>query len=197
MDIPEESFVMNARSVTARSGFGSAGGSSPRMAHGGHFTMALTGKYPLELSATTLALLATITLASPARADRCDDLAAQLKGHIDGLSVGKTAANVIYLAHPAAKQLRLGCASRKVSNDLFATAEPRKPKPQFLDLVAKASAVIFTVPLDDMLKGVTRCISRMGILRGNDIKLRFRRLDMHCTRSRTEATIAISRNRDE
>src|SRR3954454_1828442 len=121
-------------------------------------------------------------LASPAFADACDDLAAQLKGHIDGLAVGKTAANVIYLSHPAAKDLRLGCASRRVSNELLATSDARKPKPEFLKLVAKAAAVIFTVPVDDMSKGASRCLSRLGILRGDDIRLRFRRLDMHCTR---------------
>jgi hypothetical protein len=144
-----------------------------------------------------LALLATIALGSPARADRCDDLAGQLKGQIDGLSVGKTAANVIYLAHPAAKQLRLGCASRSISNELLATSDDRKPKPEFLSLVAKAAAVIFTVPLDDTLKGATRCIMRMGILRGDDIRMRFRRLDMHCTRTKTDATITIARGKDE
>jgi hypothetical protein len=144
-----------------------------------------------------LALLATVALASPAHADACDDLAAQLKGHIDGLSVGKTAANVIYLSHPAAKDLRLGCASRKVSNELLATSEARKPKPEFVSLVAKAAAVIFTVPVDDTLKGASRCISRMGILRGDDIRMRFRRLDLHCTRTKTSATITISRGKDQ
>ena len=144
-----------------------------------------------------LVLLATIALASPARADRCDDLAAQLKGQIDGLSVGKTAANVIYLSHPAARQLRLGCASRRISNELLVTSDARKPKPEFLNLVAQASALIFTVPLDDTLKGATRCIKRMGILRGDDIKMRFRRLDMHCTRTKIDATITIARNKDE
>src|SRR5258708_1237925 len=94
------------------------------------------------------ALLPMLALApSPARADRCDSLAAQLKGQIDGLSVGKTAANVIYLSHPAAKELRLGCANRNVTNELYATSDARKPKPAFLDLVAKASAVIFTIPI--------------------------------------------------
>jgi hypothetical protein len=44
-----------------------------------------------------LALSAALT-ASPARADRCDDLASQLKNQIDGLRVGQTAAGVIYLA---------------------------------------------------------------------------------------------------
>jgi hypothetical protein len=148
------------------------------------------------ISSAVFALLATIALACPARADRCDDLATQLKGQIDGLSVGKTAANVIYLSHPQAKQLRLGCASRSVTNELLATSDARKPKPEFLDLVAKASAVIFTVPLDDTLRGATRCIKRMGILRGDDIKMRFRRLDMHCTRTKTDATITISRGKD-
>jgi hypothetical protein len=147
--------------------------------------------------AAALALLAMMALVpSPAYADRCDDLAGQLKGQIDGLSVGKTAANVIYLAHPAAKQLRLGCASRSVTNELLATSDGRKPKPEFLALVAKAAALIFTVPLDDTLKGATRCIKRMGILRGDDIELRFRRLDMHCTRTKTDATITISRGKD-
>jgi hypothetical protein len=145
----------------------------------------------------TVALLASIALAPPARADACDDLAAQLKGHIDGLAVGKTAANVIYLSHPAAKDLRLGCASRRVSNELLATSDARKPKPEFLKLVAKTSAVIFTVPVDDMSKGASRCLSRLGILRGDDIRLRFRRLDMHCTRTKADATITISRNKDE
>ena len=77
---------------------------------------------------------------SPAYADRCDDLAGQLKSQIDGLGVGKTAANVIYLSHPAAKDLRLGCASRKVSNELLATSDVRKAKPEFLNLVAKRTA---------------------------------------------------------
>jgi hypothetical protein len=135
-------------------------------------------------------------LASPALADACDDLATQLKGQIDGLSIGKTAANVIYLAHPVAKELRLGCASRRVSNELLATSEARKPKPEFLALVAKAAAVVFTVPLDDMRKGTSRCIQRMGILRGDDIRMRFRRLDLHCTRTKTNATITVSRGKD-
>ncbi len=79
---------------------------------------------------SAVALLATVTLAaSPARADRCDDLARQLKSQIDGLSVGRTAANVIYLSHPAAKQLRLGCASRNFSNELYAASATRKPAP--------------------------------------------------------------------
>jgi hypothetical protein len=147
-----------------------------------------------------LALLAGVLLASgssPARADRCDDLAAQLKGQIEGLSVGKTAANMIYLAHPAAKQVRLGCYSRNVSNELYAAADSRKPSPAFLSFVAGAAAVIFTIPKSDTLAGATRCIRRMGFLRGDDVKTRYRRLDMQCTRTKTSAAITISRGKDE
>jgi len=151
--------------------------------------------------AAGLALLAAMALtvsgASPARADRCDDLAAQLKNQIDGLAVGKTAANVIYLSHPQAKQITLGCAGRNVSNQLFARAASRKPAPAFLDLVASASAIIFTLPKDDMLKGATRCIKRMGLFHGDDVATRYRRLDMRCVRTKTEASITISRGTDE
>jgi hypothetical protein len=148
-----------------------------------------------------LALLAGICLslsaASPARADRCDDLAAQLKNQIDGLTVGKTAANVIYLSHPQAKEMSLGCAGRSYSNQLFAKAGARKPPDAFVDLAASGAAIIFTLPKDDMLKGVTRCIKRMGIIHGDDVSIRYRRLDMHCVRTKTEASIAISRGIDE
>jgi hypothetical protein len=148
-----------------------------------------------------LALLGAMALTalctSPARADRCDDLAGQLKNQIDGVAVGKTAANVIYLSHPQAKGLTLGCAGRNYSNQLFAKADSRKPKPAFLELVASAAAIIFTLPKDDMLSGATRCIKRMGLFRGDDVKTRYRRLDMHCTRTKTDASITISRGTDE
>jgi hypothetical protein len=147
---------------------------------------------------TALALLAAMALGpSPARADRCDDLAKQLKSQIDGLDVGKTAANLIYLSHPQAKELTLGCTARNVSNVLFAKSNSRKPPPAFFDLVASAAAVIFTLPKDEMLKGATRCVSRMGLFRGDDVATRFRRLDMRCVRTKTEASISISRNIDE
>jgi hypothetical protein len=143
-----------------------------------------------------LAFLAALG-ASPARADRCDDLAAQLKSQLDGLTVGKTAANSIALSHPAAAQMRLGCASRNIANQISATSDSRKPKPAFYDLVARASAIIFTIPKGDTLKGATRCIKRMGIFYGNDVSMRYRRLDMHCTRTKTTASISISRGKDE
>src|SRR3954454_23035840 len=91
--------------------------------------------------------------AAPARADRCDDIAKQLAGQIDGVKVGITAANVIYLSHPAAKELSLGCRGRNYSNELYAKADSRKPKPEFFTLVGSAAAIIFTVPKDDTLTG--------------------------------------------
>ena len=143
------------------------------------------------------AMLLTVSGTSPALADRCDDLAGQLKGHIDGLAVGKTAANVIYLSHPQARQITLGCAGRNYSNQLYAKSGSRKPKPAFVDLVASAAAIVFTLPKDDLLRGATRCIKRMGLLHGDDVKMRYRRLDMRCSRTKTDASIAISRGRDE
>ncbi len=152
----------------------------------------------LRSIAGALALLAAmISGTSPALADRCDDLAAQLKGQIDGLGVGKTAANLIYLSHPLAREITLGCAGRNFSNQLFAKADSRKPKPAFLDLVASATAIIFTLPKDDMLKGATRCMSRMGLLHGDDVSTRYRRLDMRCTRTKTDSSISISRSTDQ
>jgi hypothetical protein len=37
----------------------------------------------------------------------------------------------------------------------------------------------------------------MGIIHGDDVSIRYRRLDMHCVRTKTEASIAISRGIDE
>jgi hypothetical protein len=140
-----------------------------------------------------VALMLTVFAASPARADRCDDIANQLKNQIDGLKVGITAANVIYLSHPQATELTLGCANRTFTNELYAKADSRKPKPAFIELVASAAAIIFTLPKGEMLTGATRCLSQMGILRGDDVKSRYRRLDMDCSRTKNEASIAISR----
>src|SRR5471032_1636152 len=156
----------------------------------------MTRSHSIHAMSAVLALL-TASAATPARADRCDDLASQLKSQIDGLGVGKTAANLIYLSHPQAKQITLGCASRNVSNQLFARADSRKPKPAFLELVASASAIIFTLPKGEMLKGATRCIQRMGLFRGDDVKTRYRRLDMNCSRTKTDASITISRGLDQ
>ncbi|MFL6839978.1 MAG: hypothetical protein ACJ8FZ_22100 [Bradyrhizobium sp.] len=145
--------------------------------------------------AAVLALLAGLS-ASPARADPCDDIARQLAGQIDGLKVNFKAANIVYLTHPAARELSLGCRGRNYSIELYAKGD-RKPKPEFLNLVGSTAAIIFTVPKDDTTTGSTRCLKRMGILRGDKVNMRYRRLDMECTRTRTEAAIAITRGKDE
>jgi hypothetical protein len=165
------------------------------MAQEGASTMRLEFRGSTMLA---LALLAAVALgASPARADRCEDIAGQLKSQIDGLKVGITAARVIYLSHPQAKELSLGCRGRDYSNELYAKADSRKPKTEFYELVAKAGAIIFTIPKPDVLTGASRCIKRMGLLRGDNVKMRYRRLDMACSRTKTEASIAISRGKDE
>jgi hypothetical protein len=144
------------------------------------------------------ASLAALLAAAPAAAatDRCDDLAKHLKDQIDGMRIGQTAAGTIYLAHPKAREITLGCSSKNFSNQLFAKAD-RKPTPAFVDLVASASAIIFTLPKDDMQRGASRCIRRMGFLHGDDVSTRYRRLDMRCTRTKTESTITISRSKDQ
>ena len=150
----------------------------------------------------TLILLSLVMLiasgASPARASqRCDDIADQLKHQIDGLKVGITAGNIIYLSHPQAIELSLGCSGRDFKNELYAKADSRKPKPAFFDLVGSAAAIIFSVTKDETLTGATRCISRMGLLRGDTVKMRFRRLDFECTRTKADSSVAISRGKDE
>jgi hypothetical protein len=137
-------------------------------------------------------------LASPARADQCDDIAKQLANGIDGLKVNFKAANIIYLTHPAAKELSLGCSGQgqSYSNELYAKGD-RKPAAPFYDLVASAAAIIFTLPKDDTTTGATRCLKRMGILRGDKVALRYKRLNMECTRTKTDAAIAITRPKDE
>jgi hypothetical protein len=148
-----------------------------------------------------LALMTAVALApgaSPVRAnERCGDIADELKNQIDGLKIGITAGNTIYLSHPQASELSLGCSGRNFKNELYAKADSRKPKPAFLDLVSRAAAIIFSVTKDETLTGATRCINRMGLLRGDTVKMRYRRLDFECTRTRNDASIAISRGRDE
>jgi len=145
--------------------------------------------------AATFALLAAFT-PSPARADPCDDVAKELGDQIDGLKVNFKAANIVYLTHPAAKELSLGCRGQNYSNELYAKGD-RRPKPAFYDLVGRAAAIVFTVPKDDTMTGTTRCLKRMGILRGDKVSMRFRRLNMECTRTKTDASIAVTRSKDE
>ncbi|MHC2718659.1 hypothetical protein ACVMGE_001146 [Bradyrhizobium diazoefficiens] len=53
------------------------------------------------------------------------------------------------------------------------------------------------MPKDDTAKGATRCLKRMGLLRGDKVSMRFKRLNMDCSRTKTEASIAITRPKDE
>jgi hypothetical protein len=146
------------------------------------------------LLAAILGLFAAI--ATPARADQCDDIAKQLANSIDGLKVNFKASNIIYLTHPAAAELSLGCRGKEYSNELYAKGD-RKLKPEFLTLVGSAAAVIFTLPKDDTMTGTSRCLKRMGVLRGNKITLRYKRLDMVCDRTKNEASIVVRRGLDQ
>jgi hypothetical protein len=145
--------------------------------------------------AATLALIA-FSFAGPARADYCDDIAKQLADSIDGLKVNFKAANIIYLTHPAAIELSLGCRGKEYANELYAKGD-RKLKPEFLNLVGSATAVIFTLPKDDTMTGTSRCLKRMGILRGSKITMRYKRLDMECTRTKTDAAIVVRRGLEQ
>jgi hypothetical protein len=142
------------------------------------------------------AITSLVALASPARADRCDDSAKELANQIDRLKVNFRAANIVYLTHPAAKELSVGCRGDKYSMELYAKGD-RKPTQQFYELVGSAAAIVFTVTKDDTTKGATRCLKRMGLLRGDKITMRYRRLNMECTRTKTDASIAITRGKDE
>lgn len=134
--------------------------------------------------------------ASPARADRCDDSAKQLANLIDKLKVNFKAANTVYMTHPQARELSVACRGDKFAIELYAKGD-RKPKPEFFDLVGAMAAAVFSIPKDDALKGSTRCLKRMGLLRGDKVSMRFRRLNMECQRTKTEASIAITRGKDE
>ena len=85
---------------------------------------------------------------------------------------------------------------KNYSTELYAKGD-RRPKPEFYKLVGAAAAIVFTVTKDDTTAGTTRCLKRMGILRGDKVTMRFRRLNMECTRTKTDASIAITRGKDE
>jgi hypothetical protein len=147
------------------------------------------------LLAALLALSAAFA-ASPALADRCDDTAKQLTEAIDGIKVNFKAANIIYLTHPAAQEFSLGCKGNQYAVELYAKTD-RKMKPEFFNLVGSATAVIFTLPKDDAITGTSRCLKRMGILRGDKITMRYKRLDMECTRTKKDASIVVRRGLDQ
>lgn len=158
----------------------------------------MTSRRPFRRSiflAAALALFAAFA-ASPARADRCDDSAKQLANLIDKLKVNFKAANTVYMTHPQARELSVACRGDKFAIELYAKGD-RKPKPEFFDLVGAMAAAVFSIPKDDALRGSTRCLKRMGLLRGDKVSMRFRRLNMECQRTKTEASIAITRGKDE
>ena len=147
------------------------------------------------LLAAVLALAATVG-ASPARADRCDDSAKELANQIDRLKVNFKAANTVYLTHPLAKELSVACRGDKFAIELYAKGD-RKPKPEFISLVGSMAALVFSVTKEDTTTGASRCLKRMGLLRGDKVNMRFRRLTLECQRNKTEAWIAITRGKDE
>lgn len=155
----------------------------------------LTSMFRFPAAAAALALAFAAMGASPARADRCEDLAKQLTEQISGLKVGKTVAGVIYLEHPAVTQASLGCSSKNRSNEVFAATDKKKPTQEFYDFVGSAAAQVFTIPKPDALNGAVRCVKRTNILRGYDIKSRYRRLDIACSVAKTGVRITISREK--
>ena len=145
--------------------------------------------------AAALAICAVLA-ASPARADRCDDSAKELANQIDKLKVNFKAANIVYMTHPLAKELSVGCRGKNYSIELYAKGD-RKPKQEFIALVGAMAAIVFSVTKDDTTTGASRCLKRMGLLRGDKVSMRFRRLSLECQRTKTEASIAITRGKDE
>jgi hypothetical protein len=161
---------------------------------GCHMTSPRRYRRPILLAAS-LAVFSAFA-ASPALADRCDDTAAQLAGSIEGLKVNFKAANIVYLTHPAAIELSLGCRGKEYSVELYAKTD-RKIKPAFFDLVGSATAVIFTLPKDDTTTGTSRCLKRMGLLRGDKVSMRYKRLDLECTRTKKDVAIVVRRGLDQ
>lgn len=157
--------------------------------------MALFG-FLRALPSAAAVILLLLCGSLPARADRCDDSAKELANNIDKLKVNFKAANIVYMTHPFAKELSVGCRGDKYSIELYAKSE-RKPKPEFFTLVGSMAAVVFTIPKDDAMTGSSRCLKRMGLLRGDKVSMRYRRLNMECQRTKTEASIAITRGKDE
>jgi len=145
--------------------------------------------------AAMLAIFAAFA-ASPARADRCDDSAKELANNIDKMKVNFKAANTVYLTHPLAKELSVACKGDKFSIELYAKGD-RKPSQDFINLVGAMAAIVFTVTKDDTTTGASRCLKRMGILRGDKITMSYKRLDMECTRTKKDSAIVVRRGLDQ
>ena len=148
------------------------------------------------LLAATLALFAAVPrIAGPRRPlRRYRQAAGQPDRRPQGQLQGRQHASICRIRRR--RSCRSAAAASKYSIELYAKGD-RKPKPEFFELVAAAAAIIFTVPKDDTQTGTSRCIKRMGIFRGDKVTMRFRRLNMECTRTKTEASIAVTRGKDE
>jgi hypothetical protein len=158
--------------------------------------MALRSRFRgAALLAAALGLIFTFGT-SPARADRCDDSARELASQIDKVKVNFKAANTVYLTHPLAKELSVACRGTKFAIELYAKTD-RKPTPEFISLVGAMAALVFSVTKNDTTTGASRCLKRMGLLRGDKVTMRFRRLTLECQRNKTESWIAITRGKDE
>jgi len=149
---------------------------------------------PCARAAATAACLIVIG-AAPARADQCDDLAKQLASHITDLKLGATRGGVIYLEHPAVKQAWLACSGPNVKNALSASSPALKPSKEFLEVVATATALVFTIPKNDALSGIQRCTGRIGLIRGYNITTRYRKLDIRCGRTKDTTQVTVSREK--
>lgn len=152
-----------------------------------------------ELVAASLVaglLMSGLPWMSVARADECDTLAAQLGSSIEGLKIGKTVANVIYLEHPAVKQASLGCRNRSRSHDVHATSPAKIPPKEFYGFVSSAAAIVFSIPVKDTLKGALRCAKAAVRAKGKNVETRFRRLDISCSAETAGSAITISRKID-
>ena len=155
-----------------------------------------------SLTSIALAIFAAVLFAmsgaSPARADRCDDLAAQLKNQIDGLTVGKTAANVIYLSHPQTKEISLGCAGRSYSNQLFLKASVRKPPPAFHRSRRQWGRYhLHTCPRTTCSKALPAASSGWASSMATTSRPATAASTCAAYRTKTEASIAISRSTDQ
>lgn len=82
--------------------------------------------------------------------------------------------------------MSVACRGDNYSIELYAKGN-RKPSPEFISLVGAMAAIVFTVTKDDTTTGATRCLKRMGLLRGDKVTMRFRRLNLECQRNKTEA----------
>ena len=142
-------------------------------------------------------LIAACALTSPARADRCDDLAKQQADQIPGLKIGETRGGTIALSHPAVTQASLGCSSKNRTNSMYAATDKKSPADSYYDFLAQASALVFTITKDDTLRGIQRCVSRTNMLRGYELDTRYRKLDIHCAVAKTGVRISVSRAKDE